>query len=84
MLAIAHNLRKWWATLNKPVQDAPLPPAQSVQANQMGQKTSQWQLFFEKMAFPKAFSTFDQFSMNLLSPLTMAALSWGSPGGSDF
>lgn len=84
LLAIAHNLRKWWATLNKPVQDAPLPPAQSVQANQMGQKTSQWQLFFEKMAFPKAFSTFDQFSMNLLSPLTMAALSWGSPGGSDF
>jgi len=84
LLAIAHNLKKWWVKLNKPVGKVPPPATRSAQMAPKGPKTGSWQLFFEKMGLEKLFLTFDQFSMNLLSPRFKVALARTTSMNGDF
>lgn len=84
LLAIAHNLKKWWVKLNKPVPNGPPPVAPSPQTVQNGPKTCSWPLSFEKMGMEKLFLTFDQFSMNLLSPRSRVALARATSVNGDF
>ena len=84
LLAIAHNFKKWWVHLHKIIQLTPQSPTSSPQVAQNGSKTKTWQLFFEKTALHRLFSTIDQFSMNFLSPRSTWGLSPVTTLGSDF